>query len=84
MPYPTDITVQANDKEEKHWSGEFKCWLPWAINLGWKGVFIHEDITSGNLSHGNSHGCINLVSNDAKRVYSLVNCKTRILIEYKW
>lgn len=64
--YPTDSTINIDDKEENHYSKEFKCDLPWAIRLdGTKGIYFHEDITSGDLSHGNTHGCINLKSDDA-------------------
>lgn len=85
--YPKDCTVSTGDKENPHFSSEFQCNMPYSIRVdGTRGIYIHEDITSssGNLSHGNTHGCINLARGDAKQVYDWLQQKTRIVISYKW
>jgi lipoprotein-anchoring transpeptidase ErfK/SrfK len=83
--YPKDSTVNVKDKYKVAHSKEFNCDLPWAILLdGTHGIYFHEDVTSRDLSHGNTHGCINLVKGDAEDLYNAVTGKTRILIEYDW
>lgn len=89
--YPKDITITAKDKategpnKSAHWSKEFSCWLPYAITIDWRrGAFLHSDVTSRNLTHGNTHGCINLLDADAKKVYDGVQGSTRVRINYTW
>lgn len=86
--YPKDCTINAaTDKENPHYSREFQCDMPYAIRVdGTKGIYIHEDVTSqdGNLSHRETHGCINIAVGDAAEVFNWVTGRTRILISYKW
>ena len=85
FPYAADSTIGTADKDHNHWSKEFECKLPYAIKLdGTSGVYIHEDVTSGDLSHGNTHGCINLEADDAKWLYNWVQGRTRVLIRRPW
>ena len=83
--YPEDSTINTSDKELSHWSKEHSCELPYAIKLdGTKGIFFHQDVTTYDMSHDNTHGCINLSENDAKWLYNWVQGRTRVLISYPW
>lgn len=89
FPYPADFTIRPSDRGtagngRSAWSSEFSCWLPDAVLLvGQRGVYLHADITSarGDLSHGNTHGCINLRKGDAVRVYDAITGPVRVLVK---
>ena len=84
--YPKDSTINASDKDHNYFSKQFSCKLPWAIKLdGNKGVYIHECVTPPyDMSHGNSHGCINLDPEPAEWVYGWIQGRTRVVITYPW
>ena len=85
FPYENDITINASDKDHNHYSKEFNCELPYAVKLdGTRGIYLHEDVTTGDLSHKNSHGCINLLPGEAESVYNWIKGRTRIVISYNW
>lgn len=89
FPYPADNTIGVKCKGQGHngsvHSKEFNCDLPWAVLLiGQRGVYLHEDVTSGDLSHGNTHGCINLLAADAQSVYKAITGNVRVLTKTSW
>lgn len=63
-------------KYTKYWSNKYKCWMPWAVNLGIKdqtgadfGAYSHEGrIPKG--AYAASHGCIRLSPELAKDIYN--------------
>jgi hypothetical protein len=83
-PYKTDVTVTGNigvDKFPIRRSVEFNVDLNWVIIMdGNRGFWIHE----GDVSRRSSAGCVNLVSEDAKKVYDWVDGRTRITITAPW
>jgi L,D-transpeptidase catalytic domain len=83
-PYKTDVTVTGTvdvDKFPIRLSVEFNVDLNWVIVMdGNRGFWIHE----GDISRRSSAGCVNLVSEDAKKVYDWVDGRTRITITAPW
>ncbi|WP_038020010.1 L,D-transpeptidase [Synechococcus sp. PCC 7335] len=83
-PYKTDVTVKGEvgvDKFSTRRSSEFQVDLNWVIVMdGNKGYWIHE----GDVGRRSSAGCINLIAEDAKKVYGWVDGRTRITITAPW
>jgi lipoprotein-anchoring transpeptidase ErfK/SrfK len=89
FPYPADITIGVKDKgtgpNGSVFSTEFQCHLPWAVLLiGQRGVYLHEDVSGGDLSRSGTAGCINLLRADAIAVYAGITTKVRVLIKTPW
>ena len=82
--YPSDTTIDGY-KEETHISKEFvndrgePSVMPYSVLwIGQKGVYFHEYPTLEG-----SHGCIHLLSGDAKNFYDDVTGKARVLFSWK-
>lgn len=65
-------------KTKKYWSKKYGLPMPFAINISDYGIFIHHQSLSGKPA---SHGCIRLLREDAKKLFSWVNKNDLVIIE---
>ncbi len=81
---PTGDT-QVIHKEESHWSNQYKCWMPWALELGFtdkgvpRGIHIHEGFVHRN-NYPASHACVRVPAGAAKKIYDLCPTLTPVKI----
>lgn len=71
-------TFRVGEKFPSKWSEKYKCWMPFAINLGIKdakgnddGYYNHEGRVPEN-NYPASHGCIRVRPGDARILYGAV------------
>ncbi|HZE40027.1 MAG TPA: L,D-transpeptidase [Stackebrandtia sp.] len=59
-----------NSRGEKHWSTIYHEWLPYWQHF-YNGMGLHETTTYLHDPNG-SHGCVNLLHDDAKKLYGML------------
>ncbi|HZE40944.1 MAG TPA: L,D-transpeptidase [Stackebrandtia sp.] len=74
----TTGTWHINVREKKHWSHPFKVWLPYWQHFH-DGMGLHETTTYIHDSFG-SHGCINLLHADAKKLYEILKMNDTVYV----
>ena len=63
-------TFKINKRTKKEWSNPYKVWMPyWQRFVG--GVGLHQTTTYLHDGWRGSHGCVNLLPQDAKTYYGL-------------
>ena len=63
-------TYRINKRTKKEWSNPYKVWMPyWQRFVG--GVGLHQTTTYLHDSWRGSHGCVNLLSYDAQKLYGV-------------
>lgn len=67
----TTGTHKVNVRETKHWSKPYKVWLPYWQHFH-NGEGLHQTTTYLHNAKIGSHGCVNLLPSDAKKVYGLL------------
>jgi len=65
------------DRSLKHWSTPYKVWLPYWQNF-YNGQGLHETTTYIHDMSIGSHGCVNLLHNDAKAAYNLLTYGSKV------
>ena len=73
----TPGTYGINDRSLKHWSRPYKVWLPYWQHFN-DGMGLHETTTYIHNSSVGSHGCVNLLHNDAVKAYSLLGYNSKV------
>lgn len=63
-------TFKINKRTKKEWSDPYKVWMPyWQRFVG--GIGLHQTTTYLHDGWRGSHGCVNLLPADAKRLYGI-------------
>ncbi|WP_422772940.1 L,D-transpeptidase family protein [Plantactinospora sp. WMMC1484] len=70
-------TYKINFRNTKEWSDPYEVWLPyWQRFVG--GIGFHETTTYLHNKSIGSHGCVNLLPSDARRMWQLGKVGTRV------
>lgn len=70
-------TYKINFRNTKEWSNPYEVWLPyWQRFVG--GIGFHETTTYLHEMSIGSHGCVNLLPSDARRMWELGKVGTRV------
>ncbi|GIG90843.1 L,D-transpeptidase family protein [Plantactinospora endophytica] len=70
-------TYKINFRNTKEWSDPYEVWLPyWQRFVG--GIGFHETTTYLHNMPIGSHGCVNLLPSDARRMWQLGKVGTRV------
>ena len=70
-------TYRINDRSTKHWSRPYSVWLPYWQHFN-DGMGLHETTTYIHNMGIGSHGCVNLLHNDAVKAYSLLGYGSKV------
>jgi lipoprotein-anchoring transpeptidase ErfK/SrfK len=63
-------TFKINKRTTREWSNPYKVWMPyWQRFVG--GVGLHQTTTYLHDAWRGSHGCVNLLGTDAKKLYGI-------------
>lgn len=68
----TTGTFTINHRTKKEWSEPYEVWLPYFQHY-YAGEGLHEATSYLHDPDGGSHGCVNLLPSDAKRLYGLLD-----------
>jgi lipoprotein-anchoring transpeptidase ErfK/SrfK len=72
-------TYRINKRTKKEWSNPYKVWMPyWQRFVG--GVGLHQTTTYLHDGWRGSHGCVNLLGSDAKRLYGIGKIGTTVKV----
>ncbi|MBF9130741.1 murein L,D-transpeptidase [Plantactinospora sp. S1510] len=70
-------TYKVNFRNTKEWSDPYEVWLPyWQRFIG--GIGFHQTTTYLHNKSIGSHGCVNLLPTDARRMWDLGKVGTRV------
>lgn len=72
-------TFAINRRNIKEWSDPYKVWLPYWQHFT-RGMGFHETTTYLHNSAIGSHGCVNLLPTDARRLWQLGRMGTRVYL----
>ena len=70
-------TFKINKRTLKEWSDPYKVWLPYWQHFT-SGMGFHETTTYLHNMGNGSHGCVNLLHNDAKDLWNLIGYNTTV------
>ena len=68
---------RVNWKTKNYNSKKYDATMPFAINISDDGLFIHEQALPGKPA---SHGCVRLLREDAKKIYSWIEKNDPVII----
>lgn len=72
-------TFKINKRTKKEWSDPYRVWMPyWQRFVG--GVGLHQTTTYLHDGWRGSHGCVNLLAADAKRLYGIGKIGTTVKV----
>jgi lipoprotein-anchoring transpeptidase ErfK/SrfK len=72
-------TYRINKRTKKEWSNPYKVWMPyWQRFVG--GVGLHQTTTYLHDGWRGSHGCVNLLGSDAKKLYGIGRIGTTVKV----
>jgi lipoprotein-anchoring transpeptidase ErfK/SrfK len=72
-------TFKINKRTKKEWSNPYKVWMPyWQRFVG--GVGLHQTTTYLHDAWRGSHGCVNLLGADAKKLYGIGRIGTTVKV----
>ena len=70
-------TYKINERTTREWSIKYKVWLPYWQHFT-SGMGFHETTTYLHNMGNGSHGCVNLLHNDAKDLWNLIGYNTTV------
>ncbi|MCA2212087.1 L,D-transpeptidase family protein [Jidongwangia harbinensis] len=72
-------TYRINKRTKKEWSNPYEVWMPyWQRFVG--GVGLHQTTTYLHDGWRGSHGCVNLLAADAKKLYGIGRIGTTVKV----